>query len=291
MWGVLHYFDGFMDHIEVLVQILLAHAFQTQNNGMALLLRAVCSTGDRLFKESISSQPPPCLGDGNWPLPLFACFKDKLAWTFARCHFCLRKAALHRCAGLIAFDDAKEYTTLACENCVPRGCVLLLRTPIHTASMRVMFSKNSELTIMYVKDILESSNVSARHIGSHVWSGRVQGKLVSRRVLLTAISIDRQDGGKPLQIQIPLLKAHHDAAFGKGAIRKSTVNNFGPIFTNVLLKGGGHAIVDRVLSWPTFTSPRTGRKQKGTPIRLQCTHRYCKPFRGAVLKSCTFCGC
>ena len=103
--------------------------------------------------------------------------------------------------------------------------------------------------------------------------------------------VSSQDGGKPLQIQIPLLKAHHDAAFGKGAIRKSTVNNFGPIFTNVLLKGGGHAIVDRVLSWPTFTSPRTGRKQKGTPIRLQCTHRYCKPFRGAVLKSCTFCGC
>jgi len=112
-------------------------------------------------------------------------------------------------------------------------------------------------------------------------------------VLLTEVSIDRQDGSKPLRMQIPLRREHHDAAFGKGAIRKSTVGNFKPIFENVLLRGGGHALLKRVLAWSEDwgdkPAPNLKKRKAVAPPKLKCTHRYHAPFSDAFLKSCSFC--
>ena len=129
--------------------------------------------------------------------------------------------------------------------------------------------------------------------------------------MLTAVSIDRRDGSRPLRIALPLREEHHDAAFGRRAIRNSTVSNWTPIFGHVLLRGGGHALVTKLVEWPVEvprcagggpagaagaakkrkrTATKTKRSAESWTAKLRCTHSYCGPFRGAKIVKCTFCG-
>lgn len=289
MWNVFKYFEEFEQNAEVLMQVLMTHAVQTKNMEMAFLMRAVCRTGKRHFRHCLAT--PRCLDYGDLPPPLFKRVADKVAWAFTKCHFCIKKAAVHRCTGLVAFRDATTYTTLACETCVPRGCVLLLRHPVKTMSGCLMFSRNSQEAISYVKNLIRKCKITASHIGAHTWTGVINRKTTSQYVLLTSVCIDLEDGSKPLHMHIPLKMRHHNAAFGKGAIHRSTVNNFGAIFEHVLLKGGGHAIVNRIVAWVYAKNPKqNSRKQQHMKcIKKRCTHQYTKPFRGANLVHCTFC--
>ena len=288
MWGVSKYFEGFEDSLEVLLTVLITFSITNRNQEFAFLLKALCSSGDRLFKESINHRIPPYVFLQGWAPPLFNSFKDKLAFTFFKCHFCLRRNVYMRCEGFVSFSDATEYSAFACQQCLPHGVPILLRTPLLTASNRLLFTRCAPISIDYVKHILKSSIITARHLGKHIWTGTVDGKRTSECILLTNISIENADFLKPLQLQLPMRKSHHGAAFGKGVIRNSTVNNFKPIFAHSLLRGGGHAIVDKIVNWPTKEqTPR--KRRKTTPVKLKCNHKYVKPFRGAVLKSCTFC--
>ena len=295
MWQVLKFFNGFEDHMEVLMEILMSYANHTASIHMALLLRALCSAGNRHFKASI--EPPLADNQGISPPPLVACLKDKLAWAFNRCHFCLKslevdKKCLSR-HGLSSFDDENAYTTFICDRCTHAFHRQGHKTAWITASNTVLFDR-SPMEMRYLKHILASCKVSARYVGTHRWEGWQRGRVVHALVILTAVEIDRQDGSKALKIHTPLFQRDHDAAFGKGAIRNATVNNFKPIFANVLLQAGGHQLFDRIVSWhfsaqaalPFWARPR---KRATAPARLKCVHRYSKPFRGAKLKSCTFC--
>lgn len=288
MWGLLKYFEEFEQNMEVLLTVLITFSITNRNQEMAFLLRSVCSSGNRLFKESINHSVPAHVFLHGWSPPLFNTFKDRIAFAFFKCHFCLRRNVYMRCEGLTAFDNATEYSAFACEQCVPHGVPILLKTPILTHSNRLLFTRSAPVAIDYVKHILASSKVTARHLGTHVWTGNLNGKRTSERILLTNISIENADFLKPLNLQLPMRKSHHGAAFGKGVIRNSTVNNFKPIFASSLLKNGGHTIVDRIVNWPTKEqTPR--KRRKTTPLKIKCMHSYRKPFRGAVLKSCTFC--
>lgn len=297
MWGISNYFNSFEIHLEELMSVLVAYAMQSRDAGMATALRAVCATGRRLFDDAVSSQTkPPCLGDRDengkqWPPPLFVSRSDRLAWAFARCHICMHRPALHRCTGFVAWFDACSHTILACEECVPRGQPLLLRDPVHTAGKRVLFPRCSAVGVGYVKELLGRCRVTAKHVGTHRWIGSVRGPVREQRVLLTTVVIDRDDGSKPLTIQIPLLKIHHDKAFGRGAIRNSTVQSWKPILGHALLRGGGHAIIDRIVAWPLEHAPPPRKKKAAHATRLTCTHNYVKPWRGARLTYCTFCEC
>ena len=290
LWKTLRFFDDFDAHAEELMALLMAQALSARDAGLACALRGTCRVGKRMFDEWVrAGAPPPDLGDcdGNaktWPPPLFVCKTDRIAWTFARCHLCLCRPAIHRCADLVAFHDARAYTILTCEDCMPHGQALLVKEPVKTASQRLLFPRSSALGVWYVKDLLTRCQVTARHVGTHTWEGVVRGVPRKRRVMLTSVTIDREDGSKPLTIGIPLLKLHHDKAFGRGAIRNSTVQNWKPIFSHVMLKDGGHNLVDRIVSWPlgehTPPPPRAKRKlpaaaraaRASQATRPSCTH-------------------
>ena len=296
MWKVLKFFDDFEEHAEELMSLFVSFAFETRNSAMACALRSTCRRGWRIFDEQLKSALVPDLGDGDWPAPLFSRRLEKLAWSFARCHLCMHRQALHRCDGFVRYDNAKECTILSCEECVPRGNALLVQTPVLTASRRVLFSSSAPETIEFAKEVFATCRVTARHVGRHLWAGVVRGKCRVNAVFLTEVFLDRCDGTAPLRLSIPLFKEHHEHAFGRGAIRNSTVQNWNPILLHAMIRYGGHAIVRRVLIWSLNAScrqsERPSRKAKRQKLpSIRCTHRYSKPFRGARLIHCTHCDC
>ena len=298
MWDVLQYFDEFHANLEVLMQILIAYAMKTKDQGLAFLMRAACATGNRLFKESVMACPPenPVVVTFVDALPpLFGSFKDKLAWSFQKCQFCLRNRVRALSGGFVCLDNSTRYKLLVCDLCVPHG-THILRHIIKTASGCLMIPNEGDKVVAGLKDLLATARITARHVGTHIW---VRGFPLpgttprSVHVLLTEVLIDREDGRKPLRLQIPLRREHHDAAFGKGAIRKSTVSNFKPIFYFFLLRGGGHALLKRVLTWDERwgdkPAPNLKKRKAVAPPKLKCTHCYNAPLSNAFLKSCSFC--
>jgi len=293
--GMLKYFDDFTENMEILIEVLMCYSKQEELLWMALLLRAVCSAGDRHFRSLIQS---PIVNDLS-PRPLLACSKDKIAWNFKRCYFCFANLTKNgeydkfMSVSMACVEDGRQYRTFCCRVCRHRSHRTGPESPMVTSSKRVLFSRGA-WGASYVKEVLSSCRVSARHIGTHKWKGYSMGDFVVIRVLLTNVSIDRDDGSRALQLQIPLLQEDHDAAFGRGAIRKATVNNFTPIFSKVLFPSGGHHIFDRIVSWHVraLTSPPPKRRrQRTTPLKVhsKCLHTYSKPMRGGVLAYCSFC--
>lgn len=297
MWGTMHFFDA-QDDLETLVTVLLGYAFATRNAPLAVLLRSLCATGKRVFDEYIDNAAAPDMGDGGHAFPaLFHTYNERLAWCFARCHLCLRRPAIHRCTDLVPLQTAAACSTLVCDSCIPKGSCLYLREPVRTMGKRgsLLLARHAQLGVQYALDTIGNCKITARHIGKHRWVGTCNGKVVRQDVLLTSVWFDRQDGSKSLHLHVPLRKKHHDVVFGRGAIRNSTVNNVRALFVHILLKGGGHTVVDKVIAWPKLgeaTSTQSGRPKKSTskpPLPLKCTHSYRKPFRGAHLRHCTFC--
>ena len=303
LYRTYQFFNDFKEFEYVLFTVLLAHAFETGSLEIAKLLRMTSVCGNGVFLNMLKAARVPfnsfC---DQYAGMLRGTRLETIACFFSKCHVCLLNDALIR-ERLLNFKTQSFVWIFVCGKCFkerknqsmpyklegPKRPFLL---KYKEDCMHKQGCYGCDMTaaaeVKSIKDMiaLPGCRVEARFVAVHSWAGRGKCELVYRTRVTACFK------GKFVRFYFNLPQDAQHNAFGIGAIRNATVNNWSAALAGDLSKGGQDAVLQLLLNLSRGSGMKNCSNTKRRivpPDVVKCSHTYHKPFWGATLIRCSSC--